>query len=290
MTFEENRAFSADAHGIVKPLSDHYVAVTLDYWQIFWGNGSTKPGRFLQKYNFKGIDTAGQVVINPKGELVAGPRSWKTGKGFLPGELIDLARAHPADPGRKNALKLSWFMIDPDYYQVDLGPNNTSGYCSAVGAVTAARKVRRPLARVDGGALEALENHQEFLQRHVRQFWWQKGDAAAPARIVIMNVHETPRDGKATELTGACPPGKVPEVIATVELGNRVELEKVSPALDEAWRVYMTTRPSNAENLTFAKENIGKFKELDSEIRDLAKANKLLAPGGRKLFRVQNQP
>ena len=82
MTFEENREFSADSHKLVKPLSDHYIAVTLDYWQIYWDHNSTKPGRFLTKYGFGGIDTAGQVVLSPSGELISGQRSWKTGKGY----------------------------------------------------------------------------------------------------------------------------------------------------------------------------------------------------------------
>jgi hypothetical protein len=107
VVFEENREFSANSHGIVKPLADHYVAVALDYWQIFWGHNSTRPGRFLQKYNFSGIDTAGQVVLSPEGELISAHRSWKTGKGYRPEELLEYAARFPALE-RKNKLKLSW--------------------------------------------------------------------------------------------------------------------------------------------------------------------------------------
>lgn len=280
--FEENREFSANSHGMVKPLADHYVAVVLDYWQIFWGPDSTKPGRFLQKYNWNGIDTAGQAVLSPGGELLTAHRSWKTGKGLRPEELQQYAARFPTHPKKKDHLMLSWFLIDPDYFKVDLGPNSTAGYCSAVGAVTAARKVRRPLVRVEGSAPKLLENQQEFLARHVRQFWWQKGDAQAPARLVVLNAHAT--SGTANELTGACPAGKVPEVMATVDLTGGLDLDAVSPVLDQAWRKYMSNRPSNADNLTFAKNNIGGFKQVDAHIRQLARDNKLLAPGGRKLF------
>lgn len=174
-------------------------------------------------------------------------------------------------------------MIDPDYYKVDLGPNNPSGYCSPVGAVTGARKMRRLLARVDGPALRRLENDQEFLRRHLRQFWWQKGDPAAPARIVVLNVHETSKTAIATELTGACPVGKVPEVLISIDIAEPVEHATISPLLDRAWLDYMKKRPSNADNLSFAKDNIEPFKRLDAHVRHLASENKLLAPGGRKL-------
>jgi hypothetical protein len=214
---------------------------------------------------------------------VSGQRSWKTGKGYRPEELLEYASRFPADPKKKDQLKLSWFMLDPDFYGIDLGSDNTSRYCSAVGAVTAARKVRRPLVRVDGKARALLEENQEFLSRHLRQFWWQKGDPEAPARLVVLNVHDTPDSGKANELTGACPAGKVPEVMATVEIASKLDLNSISAILDQAWRKYMANRPSNAENLTFAKQNIEKFKELDAHIRELARRNKLLAPGGRKL-------
>lgn len=284
MVYEENREFSANSHGIVGPLAEHYVAVTLDYWQIFWGPGSTRPGRFLQKYNFKGIDTAGQVVLSPDGKLISAHRSWKTGKGYGPEELLEYATRYSSGAGRKNRLKLSWFMVDPEYYAIDLGTTNASRYCSATGAMTAARKVRRPLVRVDGMALDLLEEHQEFLERHVRQFWWQKGDKQAAARLIVLDVHNTSGLAKPSELTGACPAGKVPEVLAAIDLSSGVDLDEISRVLDRAWRQYMMKRPSNADNLTFAKENIDAFKQVDAQIRALAREGKLLAPGGRALL------
>lgn len=283
MVFEENREFSADLHGLVKPLSEDYVAVTLDYWQIFWGPGSTKPGRFLRKYGFTGIDTAGQVVLSPAGELLVSGRSWKTGKGFTPSELRGYAAKYPPDPAKVDALRLSWFMIDPAYYRIDLG-GDPKGYCSAVGAATGARKMRRPLVRVEGKALESLENDQEFLRRHLRQFWWQKGDAQGPARLVVLNVHDTPAGNAPSELTGACPVGKVPTVMATIDLSGGVDLDRISPVLDDCWRQYMAERPSNADDLSFARENIAKFKALDAKVRELARDGRLLAPGGRALY------
>lgn len=283
MVFEENREFSADLHGLVQPLSESYVAVTLDYWQIFWGPGSTKPGRFLRKYGFTGIDTAGQVVLSPAGELIESGRSWKTGRGFTPQELRGYAARYPADAAKKDALRLSWFLIDPAYYRIDLG-GDPKGYCSAVGAATGARKMRRPLVRVDGAALALLENDQEFLRRHLRQFWWQKGSPDGPARLVVLNAHDTPAGGEPSELTGACPAGKVPTVMATVDLSGGVRPDEVSPVLDECWRRYMSARPSNADNLTFAKDNVERFKALDATVRRLARDGNLLAPGGRPLF------
>jgi hypothetical protein len=264
-------------------LSDHYVAVTLDYWQIFWGNNSTHPGRFLRKYGFTGIDTAGQVVLSPAGELLSGQRSWKTGQGFTPEELTGYAERYPSDPEERDRLRLSWFLIDSEYYKIDLGKADTSRYSSATGAATSARKVRRPLVRVEGAALDLLEEHQGFLQRHVRQFWWQRGDPDKPARLVVLNVHDTPPEAQATELTGNCATGKVPAVMAVVDLTDGVELNGVTRVLDRCWNDYMARRPSNADNLSFAKENIPAFKEMDGRIRELAREGKLLAPGGREL-------
>ena len=267
----------------MKPLSDHYIAVTLDYWQIYWGPGSTKPGRFLRKYGFTGIDTAGQVVLSPSGELIESGRSWKTGRGFTPEELRSYAAEHPADPKKNDVLRLSWFMMDPAYYPIELG-GETKSYCSALGVATAARKVRRPLVRVEGEALRLLEQDQEFLRRHVRQFWWQKGDPEGPPRLVVRHVHDTPAGNQADALTGSCPPGKVPTVMATIDLSGGVDLGRVSPALDACWRRYMADRPSNADNLTFAKENVEKFKALDAHVRRLARDGQILAPGGRPLY------
>ena len=289
MTFEENREFSADLHGMVKPLSKRYVGVVLDYWQIFMGNGSTQPGPFLSAYGFEGIDTSGQVILSPAGELLAAHRSWKTGNGFTAKELRDFAGRFRVEDAGENAgeerLKLSWFLVDPHYFQLDMGgpDKNPSGYTSAGGAVVEARRKRRPLARADGEALEILEDHQEFLRRHVRQFWWHKGDPDAPARLVVLDTWDFPEDAVATELTGRCSPGRVPGVMATVDLAAGLDLERVSPALDECWRAFMEKRPSNADNLTFAKDNVAKFKQVDELIRKLARAGRLLAPGGRRL-------
>lgn len=284
MTYEENREFSADMHGIVKPLSEQYVGVVLDYWQIFEGPNGTKPGRFLRRYGFTGIDTSGQVLLSPSGELLAAHRAWKTGNGFTPKELLEFAARFPADRKKRETLRLSWFLIDPEYFRIDLGGKEPSLFCSAEGALHHARKMRRPLIRVDGAAITLLENHQEFLRRHVRQFWWQKGDPKAPARLVVLNSHDTPPDAKPDELTGSCSPGRVPVVMATLDLSRGVDLKTISPRLDACWREYMTQRPSNADNLTFRKEEIPRFKALDETVRQLARENRLLAPGGRKLF------
>lgn len=286
MTFEENREFSRDTHQIVKPLSQNYVGVVLDYWQLFQGNDGTNPARFLRKYGLTRLDTAEHLLLSPTGEKLEGPRSWKNNNGFTAKELADFASRYPAGSKKRNFLRLSWFMVDPDYYRVDLTAKDAdpSQYTSTQGALTGARKVRRPLVRVDGNALSMLEGNQEFLSRHVRQFWWMKGDPNKPARLVVLNSHDVSSNGKATELTGACPPGRVPVVMATIDLSKGVDLAKISPVLDGAWRQYMMKRPSNADNLTFAKENINDFKAVDAHIRGLAKEGKLLAPGGRKLY------
>ena len=144
--------------------------------------------------------------------------------------------------------------------------------------------MRRPLVRVVGKALKLLDDDQAFLRRHVRQFWWQKGSAEGPARLVVLNVHDTPAGAKPTDLTGACPAGKVPTVMATIDLSGGLDLGRVSPLLDECWRQYMSQRPSNADNLSFAKDNIVKFKALDEKVRQLARDRRLLAPGGRPLY------
>ena len=278
---------------MVKPLAEHFIGVRLDYWQLYEGQDKTKPGRFLRKMGLTGLDTADQVIVSPNGKRVDGPRSWKNRHGFTESELRAIARKYPGNPDTKNLLRLSWFLLDPVPFRVDLGdkePDSRAlpdhGFTSPEGAVAEARKARRPLVRVDGAALQMLEGNQEFLRRHLRQFWWQKGDPKAPARLVVLNSHGIAAPGaKATALTGACPPGRVPTVMATVDLKGGPDLARISPVLDRCWRDYMAARPSNADNLTFAQENVPAFKEVDQTIRRLAGQGRLLAPGGRPLFR-----
>jgi hypothetical protein len=289
VTFEENRAFSADAFQIVQPLSQHYVGVVLDYWQIFEGSGSTLPGPFLRKYKMQGIDTAGQVVLAPQGELLAAHRSWKSGNGLKRQELLDWAAAHGGPREQRDQWRLSWLMISERYFQQDLGRNAPDAFCSADGALHHARKMRRPLVRVEGAALKQLEQHSLFLQRHARQFWWQEGQTDGPNRLVVLNASEVDGEGKPSELTGRCSTNRVPTIMATIDLAdvdltNSEQLDRVSAQLDECWRAYMEGRPSNAENLTFARDNIGRFQDIDGQIRRLAEQRQLLAPGGRTLM------
>jgi hypothetical protein len=287
--YEENREFSADQHGMVKPLADHFIGVRLDYWQLFEGENSTKPGPFLRKMGHQGLDTGDQIIVSPGGERLDGPRSWKNRTGFTPKALLAIAAKYPGNGERKNLLRLSWFLLDPDPFRKDLGGHDPQSpgrnFTSAEGAVAEARKARRPLIRVEGKALTLLENNQEFLRRHLRQFWWHKGDPNGPARLVVMDTNNISPTAKPSELTGSCSPGKVPQVLTVLDLSGGVNLDKLSPALDRAWARYMMNRPSNADNLTFAKENVASFKEVDQTIRQLAKEGSLLAPGGRKLYR-----
>lgn len=51
--------------------------------------------------------------------------------------------------------------------------------------------------------------------------------------------------------------------MATIDLWGGIDLGRVSPALNACWRRYMADRPSNANNLTFARENVEKFEALD---------------------------
>jgi hypothetical protein len=289
VTFEENRAFSADAFQIVEPLSQHYVGVVLDYWQIFEGPGSTLPGPFLRKYKMQGIDTAGQVVLTPQGELLSAHRSWKSGNGLKRQELLDWATEHGGPLAQREQWRLSWLLIAERYFQQDLGRNAPAAFCSADGALHHARKMRRPLVRVEGAALTQLEQHSVFLQRHARQFWWQEGQVDGPSRLVVLNASEVDAEGEPSELTGRCSNNRVPTVMATIDLADvdltdPERMDQLSAQLDECWRAYMGDRPTNAENLTFARDNIGRFKDIDSEIRRLARDRQLLAPGGRALF------
>ena len=275
-----------DTHGLVEPLSNAYIGVKLDYWQIFEGHNSTKPGPFLRRYGFTGIDTAEQVILDPAGNLITAHRSWKNGNGLTRDELIEIATKHRRNVEGQPNWRLSWFLIDPFYYQQDLGDNREilPRYCSPNGGVTEARKIRRPLVRVDGKALELLETHQAFLERHLRQFWWQKGDANAPSRLVVLNSHDT-SNATPNELTGLCSAGKTPSVMAVIDIADPVDLDRISPVLDSCWETYMAARPSNADNLTFRKEQIPVFKSVDAHIAALAQKGELLAPGGRSLLR-----
>jgi hypothetical protein len=101
---------------------------------------------------------------------------------------------------------------------------------------------------------------------------------------VVLNPHDLDPRAKADSLTGACSSGKVPAVLAALDLSRGLDLEKVSPVLDECWRRYMAGRPSNAGNLTFARDRIPSFKAVDEGIRELARRRELLAPGGRRLM------
>lgn len=277
MTWEENREFSADQHGIVRALADHYVGVGLDYWQLK-GKGEKKAGPFLRKYGVTGMDTAGQFITSPAGELLGGfGRCWKNRCGYPPRELLDYAAKYPSDEKKKNLLKLSWFLADAEYYRNDIEDDGAwRRFCSAENALTQARERRRPLARVDGAALALLEDDQDFLRRHVRQFWWVKGDPQGPSRIVVHHSHDLEK-------------GRAPKVLGSLDLSGGLDLAQASPPLDEAWRQYMETRPENithhAGNPSYRKETEVAFKAVDDRINRLAKAGKILAPGGRPLFK-----
>jgi hypothetical protein len=278
---EENREFSLDGHRLVKPLADHFIGVRLDYFQQ---RGAWK-GEFWKRMG-NGFDTADQAILAADRAVVDGHRCWKNNKGFRPAELLEIARKHAGEPAKKDLLRLSWFLLDPARYRedsMDEGANQRAS--SAEFALVEARKVRRPLARVDGPALALLEEDQAFLKRHVRQFWWWKGDPAAPPRIVLLHPHRFSGGAKASELTGRLPDGKVPDVLDTIELTGASDLASAGVRLDEAWRKYMSERPSNADNLTFGKDLIPRFKAVDEVIRKLAADGSLLAPGGRPLLK-----
>jgi len=237
----------------------------------------------------QGIDTAGQVVLTPQAELLAAHRSWKSGNGLKRQELLDWAAAHGGPVEQREQWRLSWLLISERYFQQDLGRNAPDAFCSADGALHHARKMRRPLVRVEGAALKQLEQHSLFLQRHARQFWWQESPADGRSRLVVLNASELDEAGKPSELTGRCSTHRVPTVMTTIDLDtidltHPEQLDKVSAELDECWRAYMERRPSNAENLTFARDNIGRFQDIDSQIRRLAQERHLLAPGGRALM------
>jgi hypothetical protein len=273
---EENREFCLDAHRIVKPLADHFIGVRLDYYQQ---RGAWK-GEFWKRMG-NGFDTADQAVFAPGREVLQHHRCWKNNKGFQAAELLEIAKAHPGDAKEKDALRLSWFLVDPAAYREDVTDDGAyRRYGSNASALEEARKVRRPLVRVDGRALEVLEENQAFLKAHVRQFWWQKGDPNGPSRLVVLHFDEF-QDGEGDAVTGRFPKGKTPVVLAVV--GIQEGLEAPIPALDEAWRRVMEKRPSNADNLTFGKDQIPKFKAVDAHIRKLAASGELLAPGGRRL-------
>ena len=257
----------------MKPLADHYVGVRLEYYQ-------------LQGRKIKG-DTAECYVFDPKGTRVASNRCWKNQKGLTSKELLEIAEEHSGGSKEKGALRLSWFMMDPEWYRKDVTDDGAlQRYRSPDRPLGEARKARRPLIRVDGAALEALEAHQEFLSCHVRQYWWTKGDPKAPARLVVLNTNEFPADAKADELTGRV--RRVPAVMAVLDLAGGVDLAKLSPVLDECWRKYMAGRPANNISIHRANPNYTKayeerYERIEETIRELARGGKLLAPGGRPL-------
>jgi hypothetical protein len=276
MIHEENRAFVQDLFGMVKPLAERYVAVRLDYHPQ---RGAWKGELWKRLGGNWGM--ACQVVIGPDRSILTSGRCHKNGNGISPKELVELA---PADPKRKDRLRLSWFLMDPAFARedhLDEGAAQRAGQPDHF--VEQARRARRPLCRVDGPALGLLEGHAEFLARHVRQFAWQKGDPQAPARLVVLDPQEFPADAKPDGLAGRGSPGKIPRVLAALDLSGGVDLKVVSPALDEAWRAYMAHRPSNVDFMTFAEDVKPKCREFDESIRRAAASGRLLAPGGRPL-------
>ena len=62
MTWEENREFSQNLHGVVKPLAEHYVGVGLDYWQMR-DRDNKGNGPLQKKCGVGGMDTAGQFIV-----------------------------------------------------------------------------------------------------------------------------------------------------------------------------------------------------------------------------------
>jgi hypothetical protein len=266
---------------MVKPLAEHYIGVRLDYYQQ---RGARQGALWRELGN--GLDTAAQVIFSPGGKIITAHRSYKNGSGIPPAELLDIASRFSSDAANKDLLRLSWFLMDPAAYRGDvLDDGAAARYREDGAAVLEARKVRRPLVRLDGDTVERLEEHQEFLRRHVRQFWWRAGDPAAPARLIVLDAHDCAVGAEPTALTGkGCVKGKVPAVMGLIDISGGIDLEKLSPELDRLWRRYMTARPSNAGNLTFAKDQIPAFKQVDALIRELARSGRLLAPGGRKLL------
>lgn len=296
MTWEENWEFCQNRHGMVKPLSENYVCVGLGYYQIKTDSPTHgAPGPFYRKHNIGGADTAGQFVISPDLKLIGGEgRCWKGGKGITADELNRWAGQHPADSKKKNTLRLSWFMMDPAYYRKDVVDDGPYGnITSATGMMEEARQRRRPICRVDGAALTVLENHQEFLSRHVRQYWWEKGDPNGPARLVVLNPHDIRKDAPPNELTGKVRSDRVPTVMGVIDLSGGLSLEKVSPGLDECWRQYMAKRPDNywhhyKSQPSYPIAWYQSYDNVDATIRKLAESGQLLAPGGRPLFSAKN--
>ena len=259
----------------MKPLADHYVAVRLEFYQ-------------QQGTRIKG-DTADCHIFDPQGNRLAGNRCWKNRNGLTPAELLEIAGKHPVAPEAK--LQLSWFLVDPDWYRKDVTDDGAyRRYCAPERPVGEARKARRPLIRVDGTALDALEKHQEFLTRHVRQFWWSKGDPKAPARLVVMHTNEFQGEAQPDDPKSRRRRLQAPALLAEIDLSKGVDLEKVTPILDECWRKYMATRPLNnisihRKNLNYSKEYEERFERVEETIRQLAREGRLLAPGGRPLLK-----
>lgn len=260
----------------MKPLAEDYVCVRLEFYQ-------------LQGKRIKG-DTADCYVFDSEGKRHAGNRCWKNGDGFTTRELRGLAEKIRGDRRRQELLRLSWFLVDPEYYRRDVTDDGAyRRYLPPLRAIGEARKARRPLVRVDGAALASLEEHQEFLRRHVRQFWWAKGNPGGPARIVVFNSNEFPEGAEADDVTGRFRKGKVPAVMAVIDLGGGVDLEKLSPVLDGCWRRYMAKRPPNnivihRGNPNYSRKYEERYERMEERIRRLARDGKLLAPGGRPLL------
>jgi hypothetical protein len=260
MIHEENRAFVQDLFGMVKPLADRYVGVRLDYY----AQREAWKGEL-----WKGLGGAWgmacQAVVGPDRRILVQGRCHKNGNGLTPKELLELA----GPPGRKSAFRLSWFLMDADFFREDAtDPGARERFAKPENQVQEARRQRKPLCRVDGAALAALEADAEFLERHARQFVWAKGDPKGPARLSVYDPHELG-------------PDKSPALLGELALSDSKAL---GAALDACWRKYMARRPSNVDFMTFAEDVKPKCRETDEAIRKLAASGKLLAPGGRALL------
>jgi hypothetical protein len=258
MIHEENRAFVQDLFGMVKPLSERYVGVRLDYY----AQREAWKGELWKRLG-GAWGMACQVVLTADRKILAQGRCHKNGNGLTPRELTDFA-----PPPRKSALRLSWFLMDPACFAEDATDAGArQRFATPENQVQEARRQRKPLCRVDGAALSALEADDAFLERHVRQFVWAKGDPKGPARLTVFDPHDVKADQTAA-------------VLGEFALG---EPKTLAAGLDGCWRKYMERRPSNVDFMTFAEDIKPACRAADEAIRKLAASGKLLAPGGRPL-------
>ena len=237
---------------IYQRLANGFIALRLD-----WEQGN----HFKERFGFI-PGTGDQLLLDPDGKLIPPPKAGAKVYGRhgcdITADILDALAATNA-----NTLRMDWFWW----------PSNASrriGGRYPVAHTAIAGYARLPLAFVEGPIPGAL-NHPDFLQWHIRQFIWVRGETNAKSRIRIERVKDGLKPGLPKTLALIDP-----AAMSTLALGHE---------LDRAWLTYMAERPFVARGYLenphggWMRSVKDQMISEETEIRRRAVAGDLLPPG-----------